>query len=64
MHEMNIIVPSSDCVRQNSGHFYGNETCPLSMSIVILIAVDLYLSNTAESGKTNKQHFSLGNAIY
>ena len=40
-------------MRQYSGHFYGNETCPLSMSAVILIAVDT-LSNTAKSEKRNK----------
>ena len=49
-------------MRQCLGHFYGNETCPLSMSAVILISVDT-LSNTAESGKTNKLYFSLGNAV-
>ena len=59
------------------GHFHGNETCLLSMSAIILIAVDT-LSNTAESEKKNKlindpyrdvtyhccrEYFSLGNAI-
>ena len=46
--EYYIIGPSSDWVRQYSGHFYG----PLSMSAVILMEVDT-LSKAAESEKTN-----------
>ena len=63
-------------MRQYSEHFYDNETCPLSMSVVILIAVDT-LSNTAESEKKKliddpdldvtyhylREYYSLGNAI-
>ena len=63
-------------MRHYLGHFYGNETCPLRMSAIILITWNT-LSNTAGSEKTNKliddpdrdvtyhcfrEHFSLGNA--
>ena len=49
---MHIIAPYNDRVRQYLGHFYGNETGLLSISAIVLIAVDT-LSNTVESGKTN-----------